>query len=81
MMVLWPDGTTIMGRDATEALQRLGEEQWTPCDVAEMKQQLSDRAWVWNRSAVDPELPDDQFFEPLHETGMCEILVWPGDND
>ena len=71
--VSWPDGTRTVGRTATELLARLGEVQWQPCDVPGMKQRLSDRAWAWDGSLLDPLLPDDAFLAALGASTMADV--------
>ena len=41
-----------------------------------MRQVLSDRAWKWSTSTIDPGLPLPRFFRKLEDAGMCVILRW-----
>lgn len=76
--IWFPDGTVIRGVDATDALVRLGRIQWTPTeDTATIKAALSDRAWGWNRSALNPALPDDQFLTALDASAMVAVIYGP----
>lgn len=71
--LIFPDETELAGVDATDVLRRLGNIQWTPTDVAETKVALSDRAWAWNNSLLDPLLPDSEFLMALDDTGMVAV--------
>lgn len=71
--LIFPDETVVTGHDPTDVLRRLGNLQWTVKDVDEMKLALSDRAWAWNSSLVDPLLPDSEFLMALDDTGMVAV--------
>lgn len=73
--LMFPDGTEIPAKDATDAIARLGALQWTPLDVPTMKARLADRAWAWNQSVIDADLPDDEFLTALDATTMVAV-VW-----
>lgn len=73
--LVFPDGTTIGGTDATDVLARLGRIQWTPVDVIATKEHLSNRAWAWSHFALDPQLADDEFLTALDASQMVQV-VW-----
>ena len=71
--VTWPDGSRSVGRTATELLDRLGAQQWEPCSRAAMKRRLSDRAWSWDGTLIDPELDDAAFLAVLTTSTMATV--------
>lgn len=71
--VLWPDNSITRATDAGALLTRVGAFQWSPGDKTHTKSLLSDRAWVWSGSLVDPELSDDEFLDALELAGMCLV--------
>lgn len=77
MTLLFPDGTAIAGEDAPDVLTRLGVLQWSPMPKDEMKARLSDRAWLWSRFTLDPNLPDDEFLTALDASTLCAVIWGP----
>lgn len=73
----WPDGTEIKAADATDALARVGNLQWSPMDVPTIKARLSDRAWAWSKATIDPLLPDDEFLTALDASRLCAVIYGP----
>lgn len=72
-------GNTFEGRDATEALQRLAETQWTEEDRANIKRAL---AWRFNVSGggTDPRIlhelmSDDEFLHTMHKVNFA-LVEW-----
>lgn len=71
--LIFPDGTVLDGDHALDVIARLGRLQWEPRDPDAMKELLSDRAWVWSRTAVDPGLPPDEFLDALDAAGLLAV--------
>jgi len=64
----------------TLALCKVAEKQWEdPGDLGQFKRLLANRAFGWNESIVDPELPDQEFLEALNRSGM--VFVHFGETD
>lgn len=74
----FPDGVELKAPDAEALLRAVGKMQWTPTeDVHEVKRAMSDRAWVWSRTAISPELPADEFLTALEASGMVAVVHSP----
>jgi hypothetical protein len=72
----WEDGTIDRGPTPESVITLIGETQWDPKTPDEMVRVLSDRAWVRNHDAIDPELTLKEFFAKLAEAGIIRILEW-----
>lgn len=77
--LLWPDNTITSGWCAADVLTRVARRQWAPTSKTRVKHLLSDRAWVWSGSLVDPELSDDEFLDALERAEM--VLVFREDEE
>jgi hypothetical protein len=72
-VIRWPDGSRTVA-DTPEALIRaIGQLQWEPIDELRTRQRLSDRAWVWSKTAIDETLPAREFVQQLAEADMFVI--------
>lgn len=72
--IYWPDGAVTRADSAGQALDIVASKQWEqPMSVEALKHVLAARAYGWNHSALDPELPDDEFVRALGETGMVFV--------
>jgi hypothetical protein len=74
VVIEWPDGTVDEGPNPMAVLEQIAATQWTPCTVAKMREELSDRAWKLGQDAIDPQLPLDEFFGQLAEVGCLTVL-------
>ena len=72
----WEDGTIDRGPTPESVITLIGETQWDPKTPDEMVRVLSDRAWVRNHDAIDPERTLKEFFAKLAEAGIIRILEW-----
>jgi hypothetical protein len=77
--IKWVDGTMHSGSTPEAVMAKVIDCQWTPYTVDQMRAVLSDRAWVWSRTAVDPGLPLREFFEELERADMLSIVEWNPD--
>ncbi len=76
--VLWPDNTMTIGDTATDVLEQVRGEQWSPMGAGldGLRQVLAQRANAWSANhtrVADPTLSDDEFLDELERAGM--ILV------
>ena len=79
--VYFPDGTMMDCDSPAEFFARLAEKQFVDHQVTvdEMKELLSDRAWGWNTTIIDPRLDDEAFLKKLGKSGV--VFVHFGDDD
>jgi hypothetical protein len=75
----FPDGTVLRASTASDVLAIWDHLQWTPVkDPDRVKAALSERAWQWSATAIDPSLPDDEFLTALEGAGLCAVS-WSGE--
>lgn len=74
-IIVWPNGEKQSARSATEFLLELSEEQWEPCSIQELKQQLSDRAKVLTGKFIHPAQADEPFLYELCRVGFLVLVV------
>lgn len=78
--IYWPDYTITKGKNARQALLKIGKKQWKmKTDILEIKKMLSVRALNWSNAVIDPSLPSEEFLTELGKSGM--VFVWYGDGD
>ena len=75
--IRFPNGLIIRGADPRDILDRIAAIQMmkhTP-DAKEMRQMLSDRAWVWSQSIVDPDASDLEFLIACAQARLFEFTI------
>lgn len=78
--VYFPDFTVVRGKNASDALLKIGKKQWKYEDrLGAIKQLLAKRAFNWSGAQIDPTLPSPEFLVQLGESGM--VFVWFGDGN
>lgn len=74
LVARWPDGVETVGASAGDLLDAIAAIQWdAPMDRPAIKAVLSDRAWAWSRSAVDPLAPDSRFVFDCAAAGLFDL--------
>lgn len=76
MRIIFKDGPTFDGTDATEVLTRLAAVQPEDVkDAAQMKRILAVRAQAWSRVELDPTVSDEQFVLDAALAGLFKVDV------
>jgi len=73
--ILWPDKTTLCADSATALIDRIAALQWDPCDHAQMRARLTDRAVVWTGITVAEDTDDAIFLMDLASAGMFALYT------
>lgn len=61
LVIRWPDGVEMRADNPGHLLDLIAKVQWDDVDRDGVKHLLSDRAWAWSRTAIDPLAPDARF--------------------
>lgn len=70
----WPDGVETSAPSAGDLLDAIAAVQWdAPLDRAAIKAVLSDRAWAWSRTAIDPLASDARFVAECARAGLFDL--------
>ena len=78
VLLIFPDGSELRAKGATEALKTLGSWQWDPVTATiAVKRAMSERAWVWTETAIDPDQDDDPFLDAMERAGLCVVIRDP----
>ena len=77
----WSGGQIDKAATWQELLDRVRDAQWAKYkDEAHFREGLAARAYRWNLTEIDPELPPVQFFAALEGAKLIEILDRSTDN-
>jgi len=76
IVIEWDDGSVTGGDSPESVIQEISKVQWNRYSTEEMLYVLSDRAWIWSHSAIDPEMPIAEFIKKMEEAGMWKIVNW-----
>lgn len=75
--LLWPDGSVLSADTAGGLLNRLAALQWDqPCNRAQLRARMVDRAKAWSGVVINEELGDEDFLAALADAGMF-VLAEP----